>query len=342
MKNLFTLISAVLISVIILSGDVFAAGYSAKINVFSNYKPLGQQPFAFFIDFKKEINPESLKMTPVDPKEKDIKIPVYAVPLSKYKAIIYFIPHQKMDEDSELNYVLTFADGKWDGKAAGDEALKKDIESRPNLIPNYSFEKVYKAQERFLTWNGETEVADWRLLDYSYQFASLENPDSTCRVCTQEAVHGLRSLCFKSGKPCKIKSRNELVSGSAYSLKDIVLKPNTVYKLSFFLKIAKRFDNGMNFQGVGVSMTLLNNENKALPGGIISALYSINTKDQDEYLNKWVYVQMSDITPQGTSFGRINIAEKISGTTYVDMIELREIKENALPEIIVEEIKTEK
>jgi hypothetical protein len=89
-------------------------------------------------------------------------------------------------------------------------------------------------------------------------------------------------------------------------------------------------------------MTLLNNENKALPGGIISALYSINTKDQDEYLNKWVYVQMSDITPQGTSFGRINIAEKISGTTYVDMIELREIKENALPEIIVEEIKTEK
>ncbi|MBU8902204.1 MAG: hypothetical protein KOO69_05660 [Victivallales bacterium] len=77
---------------------------------------------------------------------------------------------------------------------------------------------------------------------------------------------------------------------------------------------------------------------KAIPGGLFSALYSINAIMQEEYLNKWVYVEAYDITDQYTHFGRINITKKISGITYVDMLELREVKERDFPEIIVEEI----
>lgn len=346
MKNLSAIIGAFLVCGIISGGDAFAAEYSAKINVSSNYKPLTRQPFTFFVDFDREIGLDSLQMAPAGKTEKDIKLPVYAVPLAKYKALVYFIPHKEMEEDSELEYILTFADGKWDGNAAGDAALQKNIESAPNLIPNYSFEKVCKAQERFLTWSGKTEAADWRLQDYAHQFAFTENPESSCRVSSEAAVEGCCSLCFKSGKPREIKTdgagKEVLISGSAYSLKDIPLKPGTVYKLGFFLKITKQSDNGMNLQGLSVFLSLLNSEKQTLSGGVISALYSVDSKPQSEYLNKWIYVQACDITPENTAFGRVNIIEKISGTTYVDMLELREIKDNALPEITVGKIETGK
>jgi hypothetical protein len=346
MKNLPLVIISFLIFGIISGGDVCAAKYSAKIDVFSNYIPLKRQPFTFFVDFGREISLNSLKMKPAAKNEQDIKIPVYAVPLSKYRALIHFMPHKGLEPDSDMSYILTFEDGKWDAKAAGDAALKKSIESAPNLVPNYSFEKIRKAQDRFLTWAGKTDVLDWRLHDYGYQFASVEDPDSTCRVSSEEAVEGTRSLCFKSGKPRQIEiggaSRNVLISGTAYTTKDIALKPNTVYKLSFFLKVTKRSDNGMNLQGAAVSMNMQDREKENLSGGIISALYSVNTKPQSTYLNKWIYVQACELTSKDTAFGRVNIAEKVSGTIYIDMLELCEIKENALPEIIVRKIEIEK
>jgi hypothetical protein len=237
---------------------------------------------------------------------------------------------------------LSFESGKWDGKPGGSNALTKKIIINPNLVPNYSFEKVEKTIDRFLTWSGRTSVVNWRLHDFNYKFDSLDKLKSTCRVSTKEAFHGMRSLCFINGKPRLIElngqERNILISGSARLSRYIPLKPNTAYKLSFFVKITKQIDNGLNFQGVGVSLSFLDYDEKAIPGGVFSALYSINSLVQEEYLNKWIYVQACDVTDQDTRFGSINIDEKISGTTYIDMLELREVGNCDFPEIIVGKI----
>ena len=340
MKKIFTCIIISVILCAISTQSAFATKYNVKINIFSNEKSFSRKPFSYYIDFKREINLASLKMTVAGKKSK--QVPVYIIPIAKYKALIYFMPHKKMDEDSELYYVLSFESGKWDGKPGGSDVLKKKITINPNLIPNYSFEKVEKTIDRFLTWAGRTNVVNWRLQDFSHKFVSLDKLKSTCRVSTKEAFHGTHSLCFANGKPRLIelngKERNILISGSARLSKYIPLKPNTAYKLSFFVKITKQIDNGMNFQGVGVSLSFLDYDEKAISGGVFSALYSINSIMEEEYLNKWVYVQACGVTDKDTNFGRINIGEKISGITYIDMLELREVKNCDFPEIIVGKI----
>jgi len=340
MKSFFTFMVLSVILCAVSTQSAFAAKYNVKINVFSNEKSFSPKPFNYYIDFEKEINLASLKMTVAGGKNK--QVPVYIIPLAKYKALIYFMPHKKMDEDSELHYVLSFESGKWNGKPAGGDALKKRIKRNPNLVPNYSFEKVEKTVDRFLTWSGRTSIINWRLQDFSHKFISLDKLESTCRVSTKEAFQGIRSLCFTNGKPRSVElngqKRNVLISGSARLSRNIRLKPDTAYKLSFFVKITKQIDNEMNFQGAGVSLSFLDYNEKAISGGILSALYSINSVMREEYLNKWVYVQACDVTDKNTHFGSINIAEKISGTTYIDMIELREVENYDSPEIIVGKI----
>ena len=327
--------------------STFAGKYNVNINVFSNELSFAKQPFSYYIDFKEEINLASVKMTIASKKMRKKKIevsqvPVYIIPLSKYKAFIYFMPHKKMDEDSQLSYTLSFESGKWDGKEVGSDALKKIIKRNPNLVQNYSFEKVTKTIDRFMTWEGRTSISDWKLQDFSRKYLSVKNIKSTCRSSAKEAFHGSRSLCFTNGKPRQIeyneRIKNVLISGSARTSDIIVLKPNTTYKLSFFVKITKQFDNQMNFQGIGVSLSFLDFYKKAIIGGIFSAIYSIGSIAQEEYLNKWIYVEACDTTGQSAHFGTINIAEKISGTTYVDMVELREVKDCNYPEIIIGKI----
>lgn len=335
-KNLFKCLIISIIFCAVSTQSAFATKYNVKIDIFSNEKCFSRKSFSYCIDFEREINLASLKMTVAGKKNK--QVPVYIIPLAKYKAIIYFMPHRQMDEDSELYYVLSFESGKWSGKPAGSNVLKKNIIINQNLVPNYSFENVEKTIDRFLTWSGRTSVINWKLQDFNYKFVSLDKLKSTCRVSTKEAFHGTHSLCFINGKPRLVEGKNILISGSARLSGNISLKPNTAYKLSFFVKITKQIDNGMNFQGVGVSLSLLDYDEKAISGGVFSALYSINSIMQEEYLNKWVYVQTYDVTDQDTYFGSINIAEKISGITYIDMLELREVKNCDFPEIIVGKI----
>lgn len=317
--------------------SAFAEKYNVKINVFSNEESYARQPFSFYIDFKHEVKLASLKMHIAGKKNKEI--PVYAIPVAKYKALIYFMPHRKMPEDSELYYVLNYESGKWSGKATGDSTLKKNIKRKPNLVQNYSFEKVTKTIERFMTWEGRTSILNWKLQDFSSKYLSVENIKSACRSSTKEAFHGSRSLCFINGKPRQFEyngqTKNVLISGSARTSGVIALKPNTRYKLSFFVKITKQLDNGMNFQGIGVSLSFLDSDKRPVTGGLFSALYSVDSIPQEEYLNKWIYVEASDTTGPNTHFGTINIAEKISGVTYVDMLELREVENSGCPEIIV-------
>jgi hypothetical protein len=321
--------------------SAFAAKYNVKINVFSNEKSFPRKAFNFYLDFNREVNLSSLKMT-VSGNTKE-EIPVYAIPVAKYKALIYFMPHKKMDENSELDYVLNFEDGKWNDKAAGSNELKKNIKRNPNLVPNYSFEKVKKTVERFMTWEGRISIIDWRLQDFSGKYLSLKNIKSTCRSSTKEAFHGSRSLCLSNGKPREIefneKTKNVLISGSASTSELIVLRPNTTYKLSFFVKITKQIDNGMNFQGIGVSLSFLDYNKKIVPGGMFGAIYSIGSIPQEEYLNKWIYVEACGVTNADTDFGSISIEGKISGVTYIDMIELRKVENVNFPEIIVGKIK---
>jgi len=259
MKNLFICIILSVILCVISTQSAFAKKYNVKVNVFSNENSFLRKPFSYYIDFKQKINLASLKMTVAGKKSK--QVPVYVIPIAKYKALVYFMPHKKMDEDSELYYVLSFESGKWNGKPGGSNALRKNITINPNLIPNYSFEKVTKTVDRFFTWAGRTSVVNWKLQDFSHKFISLDKLKSTCRVSTKEAFLGKRSLCFTNGKPHLIKlngqERNVLISGSARLSRNISLKPNTAYKLSFFVKITKRIDNEMNFQGVGISLSFL-------------------------------------------------------------------------------------
>lgn len=328
------------ILVIFCVASAFAAKYNARINIFSNENSFPKKVFSYYIDFNREINLSSIKMNIVNKKNK--KIDVYVVPLSKYKAFIYFMPHKKMEEDSELYYILSFESGKWDGKPCGSDKLKKNIKIKKNLIPNYSFEDLEKTIDSFMTWDGRTSIINWRLQDFSGKYLSLDNLKSTCRPSTKEAFQGSSSLCFSNGKPRTIEIKGQerkiLISGSAHTSKLIVLKPDTIYKLSFFVKITKQIDNEMNFQGIAVSLSFMDYNKKPIPGGLFSALYSIGALMQEEYLNKWVYVEAYDATDQYTHFGRINITEKISGIIYVDMLELREVKDRDFPEIIVEKI----
>jgi hypothetical protein len=321
--------------------STFAAKYNVKVNVFSNDKSFSRQPFSFYLDFEREVNLSSLKMTVSGDKKKEI--PVYAIPVAKYKALIYFMPHKNMAEDSELNYILSFESGKWDNKAVGSNELKDKIKRNPNLVPNYSFEKVRNAIERFMTWEGRTSITDWSLQDFSGKYLSVKNIKSTCRSSNKEAFHGSRSLCITNGQPREIeaggKTENVLISGSADTSKLIVLKPDTTYKLSFFVKITKQVDNGLNFQGVGITLSFLDDRKSPVPNGMFGALYSIGSIPQEEYLNKWIYVEACGKTNPDTGFGTISIAEKISGTTYIDMLELREVKSPDFPEIIVRKSK---
>jgi len=337
MKNLFTTL-LIVICYLAFTQNIFAAKHEFKIDVYSNEKSFPRKVFSFYIDFEKEINLSSLKMKLAGKKNKQVT--VYAVPLSKHKAFVYFMPHKKMDEDSELSYVLSFESGKWDGKAVGSDSLKKIINKNPNLIPNYSFEKLTKTIDRFMTWSGRTTITDWSLQDYSMRFSSLNDIKSTCRSSSKEAFMGKHSLCFSNGKPRVIKirgrERNTLISGSAHSEQLITLKPDTTYKLSFFVKITKRIDNGMNFQGISVYLSLLDYYKKPIYGGLFSALYSINAIMEEEYLNKWVYVEAYERTDKNTYYGKLSISEKISGITYIDAIELREVKSVDFPEIVIE------
>ncbi len=336
MKHIFSMII-----VIFCVNSASAAKYSAEVNVFSNDKTFSKQPFSFYIDFNREINLSSLKMTVSGDKKQEI--PLYAIPVAKYKALIYFMPHKKMPEDSELNYVLNFESGKWKNEAVGSNDLKSKAKRNPNLVPNYSFEKVTKTVDRFMTWEGRTSITDWRLQDFSGKYLSVENIKSTCRSSAKEAFHGSRSICISNGKPRTIEAngntKNILISGLADTSKLIALKPNTAYKLSFFIKVTKQIDNGMNFQGIGVTLSFLDNNENPVPGGMLGALYSVGSIPQEEYLNKWIYVEACGVTSQNTSFGTISIAEKISGTTYIDMLELREVKNTDFPEIIIGKIK---
>jgi len=340
MKKIFTYIIVSLIFIAISSQSVSAAKYKVEINVFSNENSFPRKPFSYYIDFKREVNLASLKMNVAGKKNKEV--PVYVIPIAKHKAFIYFMPHKKMTEDSELSYILTFESGKWNNKNVGNEKLKKAIKRNPNLVSNYSFEKVRKNEDNFLTWDGHTSVINWRLQDFGRKFASLDKLKSTCRVSTKEALHGVRSLCFSNKKMRKVEvngqKRNILISGSAHTSKLISLKPDTTYKLSFFMKITKQIDNDMNFQGIGVSLYFLDYNKKYIPGGLFSALYSIRSIMQEEYLNKWVYVETYDTTDSNTYFGNISITEKVLGITYIDMVELREVEDRNSPEIIVDKI----
>ncbi|MDD5697066.1 MAG: hypothetical protein PHH77_00465 [Victivallaceae bacterium] len=340
MKNLLT---ALVISVIfwLVSGpEARAAEYNVSIKVFSGEKSIPRQPFSYYIDFNREISPASVKMTITG---KKTEIPVYILPVAKYRAKIYFMPPRDMDEDSESDYVLSFASGEWTDRPCGDAAFGKTLVINPNLIPNYSFEQVEKAADRFLTWTGKVSVNHWTLQDFGREFIAFNDLKSTCRVSTKEAFHGVRSLCFTNGKLRKIitggQEREVLVSGSASLTGYLPLKPDTAYKLCFFVKITTRVDNSMNFQGVGVSLTFLDGDGKPVSNkALFSALYSINALPPENYLNRWVYVEACDVSTPDTRFGHLGIAEKISGVTYIDMLELREIRNCNQPEIIVGKI----
>ena len=338
MKNLFTVIIIPVIIFAVLIQNAVAAKYNVNINVFSNDKKFSREPFSYYIDFGREIDPASVKMTisNAENEKTNQEVPVYVIPVAKYKAQIYFMPHKKMNEDSELNYILSFESGKWNANPAGSSDLKKSISISPNLIPNYSFERVEKAKDRFLTWTGSISVIGWNLHDYSPEFAYLDKLDSSCRVSTKEAFQGTHSLCFINGKARTVNGRNILVSGSASLSRPVPLKPNTKYKLGFFVKITGQIDNGMNFQGLGITLSFLDSEKRLIgDGGLFSAFYSISSIMSENYLNKWVYVEACDVTTPNTRFGYVGIAEKISGTAYVDMVQLREAKDCKLPEIII-------
>ena len=152
--------------------SAFATKYNVKINVFSNEKSFPRKPFSYYIDFGQEINLTSLKMTVAGKKDK--QVPVYIMPTAKYKALIYFMPHKKMNEDSELYYILSFESGKWDGKSRGSDSLRKKITINPNLIPNYSFEErledwIYKPLEFiFLTY-----FLAWVFIRFFYKIFSI-------------------------------------------------------------------------------------------------------------------------------------------------------------------------
>ena len=337
MKNLFTALLSAAVFCVFFMSNAFAADYTAKVNLFSNECPIIRRPYSFYFDFGREIDLSSIKISVAG--QKDKLIPVYVEPVAKYRALIHFMPVAKMEADSEQFYELHFKSGKWNACPCGDNKLKKSITLKPNLVSNNSFEKVTKTINRFWNWAGRTSVIDWTLHDYDYRYARLPNLDSTCRVSDKEAYQGKRSLCFKTGMPRTLGNVKILISGGAFMKKEIALKPQTAYKLSFFVKVTEQTDNKMNFQGVGVAVSLLDADKKQIPGGVMSTLFTTSTMIREDYLNKWVYVEAYDITPEGTAYGKLRIGEKISGTIYIDMLELREVKDCNVPEIVVSPIK---
>ena len=333
MERLFT----VLIILFYAVSGAWAAKYNVAVKVFSNDEKFSRQPFSYYIDFEREIDLKSLTMKEADGKGR--KVQIYVIPVAEFKALIYFVPLEEMDEDSMLAYTLSFESGKWENKNAGDYELGKKVHRNPNLIPNYSFEQVERNIERFLTWDGKFSIQGWLLNDYDQEFAYIDNPQSTCRSSEKQAFEGKRSLCFISGGSRMVNGRRILVSGNASLRNCISLKPETEYKLGFFVKITKRIDNKMNFQGLGTSLVLLNDNKKQINGvAPLSAFYSIGYLTEESYLNKWIYVYSFGKTSKNTRFGYLNIAEKISGELYVDMFELREVENSRCPEIVVGKI----
>lgn len=337
MKHLFIALISTAVFCVFSIPSALAKDYNVKVNLFSNECPIPRRSYSFYFDFGREINLNSVKMSVAGKKDKTI--PIYIEPISKYRALIHFMPISGLEEDSGQFYELRFKSGKWDECACGDNKFMKSTTLNPNLVPNNSFEKVTKTIERFWNWAGRTSVIDWTLQDYPYRYAKIENLDSTCRVSDKEAYQGKRSLCFKTGMPRQLGKVKLLISGNAILKKEIALKPQTAYKLSYFVKVAEQKDNDMNFQGVGVTLSLLDADKKQIPGGIITTLFSTTTRIKEDYINKWIYVESYDITPKETALGRLRIGEKISGTIYVDMLELREVSDCNVPEIIIGKIK---
>jgi hypothetical protein len=297
--------------------------------------------YSFCIDFKRSINPDSVKL-----KEKarfGAEVPIFLIPLSKYKARICFFPNKPIPADGEVIYNLSFMDGKWSGKPSGDPKVRKLWKKPKNLVRNYSFEKFKKVLDRYRTWKGDLKPNGWELWDCAYEYWRVPDKKSMARISDKEAYQGTHSLFIKNELPRVIniggKRQSCIVCGSANTEYYIPMKPNTSYRLSFYQKVVKRVDNRRRFQGIGATLTLFGADKKELGlGNRILAAYSTAFTPEEEFLNKWRKVEVCEKTPPGTKFGQIAISGEISGEVYIDMVELYQVGKCPAPEIFYDEI----
>ncbi|MFA7231907.1 MAG: hypothetical protein WC071_11610 [Victivallaceae bacterium] len=337
MKKRYLVLSLVFWGFIFMSVSGFCAEYEVSVNFMSRDFNRPVKVYNFFIDFGREINPASLKLFPEDNPGKTL--PIYFIPLAKYKARICFITEKDLPRDSDVIYKLRFSDGKWSDTPCGDDKVKKEHKEPVNLVQNGSFEEIFKS-DQYHTWRGDYCPKGWQLWDCASEYWMLPNRKSMCRVSDEVALQGKRSLMIVNETPRDIKDKNSdetiILSGSANTSYLIKIKPDTGYIVKFFLKIVQHYDNKRNFQSVNASAVMLDaGKNSISSGGVIQAAYSVAFIPEESYLNTWLEVQGYDVSPENAAYAQITIGGKFSGKAYVDVVEFYETEKCQPPDISI-------
>jgi len=168
------------------------------------------------------------------------------------------------------------------------------------------------------------------LWDYAYCYRNLPDLASLCRLDSDVFYSGKNSLKLVGVLGKNEKGEQEKITGFCEA-EDIVLKPETCYKLTYYLKIIERVDNGERAQAVSISLNFHDKDkNKLHPKNYglnrLQCAYSTGSHKQEDYLNKWVKVEYTKTTPPETAYGKVTIGMGLTGTAYVDDVVVRELR----------------
>lgn len=324
----------VIIIFLFLSGIIFSYDYRIDIKVdsgfYTRYDELVKAEIGFD-DKKVDIRTFVLR-------EDGKEVSFYFVPGEDNTGTLYWILKGKTEPLTTRTYYLYFSEGTWEKEVYGDEEIKKVVEQKGNLIPNGSFEIEEEGEiKQTSTWKGNRKPVDWVLNDYAWAYRELPSLISICRLSEEEAYQGKKSLKIVS----EVRE-NKSISGFASST-IFPMKPKTKYVFSYYIKITDRKDNGGVWQAVSAEIQLLDeNKKRIYPDDYglnrIHAAYSTARNFEENYLGKWVKVEVVKEVPAEVRYGLVWISVGFTGTVYYDNFVLKEVVGEPL-KVEVSEIK---
>jgi len=304
------------------------ADYRIPLTVRTGFYERTDAIVAAAIDFGRAADTASLKLLQMtDDGAKEIDF--WFEPEGQYKGKLTWILPGKQEAMTELKCELRFKEGQWTDEPSGSKAVADAVRRRSNLIVNGSFEEDIPpdAVKEKTNWKGKREPAGWKLHDYAWADRNEADITALCRVSEEEAKDGKQSLKFVTDQREK-----KLIRGFAYTPEFFPLKPKTKYTFSYWLKVTERGDGGGPWKVVQAEVQYMNEKKKRIQPknyavNRLQLAYNTTRHPKEEYLDKWVKVSRSMVTPEEVRLGRVWVTTDIQGTAYYDDLTLVEQQE---------------
>lgn len=291
------------------------------------------------VDFRRAADSASLKLLLItDDGSKEIDY--WFEPQSKHKGNLTWILAGTHEAMTELKYELRFNEGQWSEEATGSRAVAVEVKRRSNLIPNGSFEDedpAEKTKQRTI-WKGKRQPTGWFLNDFAYANRKESGIKSICRLSEEEAVDGEKSVKFVTEQ-----REDKLIRGYAYTSVFFPLKPKTKYTFSYQLKITDRQEGGGTWKVVQAEVQFMDEKKQRVhPKNYainrLQLAYSTTRNPKEKYLDKWVKITRSMVTPEEARLGRVWVTTDIHGTVYFDDMVLVEQQKGEAVQVEVGEV----